>query len=281
MLGAAACASAQIPDVRIRVDATLSARTEEHGPDSVHYYSTMGRPSTIALTFTLEPGFRAYVAERLEKIPGDPEDLLDEIYVEDEGIWRVGKQYLPFGSGQILHESVPAARGDTNLIFEGLPLALALCDGGPNYQRGFVGRLGSRIGLSLAVGHHFGIAGTALTQIRYPELAPGPGRGWQQAIGADASKTFGTLVLRAEGVAFRNGETGLDRDLNLLDLTATYAPEKDQSLYLGWTRADDGFGTFVRVGASLSMDRLVSFEPMVRYRDGQFLDLSMSVRVRF
>lgn len=282
VLGVAASATAQVPDVRVRVDAALTYRGEGEGPTSLRLYNTQGRYSTVGLTFFLETGFRAYVSQRLERISGDVDnDLLDEYYLEDEGIWRVGKQYLPFGSGQILRESVVAARGETNLIFEGLPVTVAVFDMGRGRQRGYVGRLGSRIGASLAIGHHIGIAGTSLTQIRFPEDAPGRGRGYRLAYGIDGYKVLGTVTLRGEALALRDGETNLDTDISLIDLSATYAPNRRQAITLGFTRGGSGFGDVVRLGASAALDDKVSIEPLVRFRSDHLFDLSVSMRFRF
>src|SRR5207253_1549758 len=120
------------------------------------------------------------ISQKFAKIPNDPDrDLLDQYYLEDEGIWRIGKQYLPFGSGRFLHESVLAVRGDTQLVLEGLPIVAAAVDNGKGRQRGFVGRIGSRLGLSFALGSHFGINATSFTLVRRPEDSPGVGHGYK------------------------------------------------------------------------------------------------------
>lgn len=159
-------AYAQIPDVRFQLNAIGSFAATDPGSSNFRFYSVFGRPSVASLRFTLETGFTGFISQKLERIPrdGDP-DQLDQAYLEDAGIWRVGKQVLPFGTTEILRETAIGARADTSLIFEGLPVAAVICDAGPGRQRGFVGRIGTRsYGFSLAVGHHFGIDGTSLSE---------------------------------------------------------------------------------------------------------------------
>ena len=108
---AGASALAQIPDVTIKVDAGLTYRSVRNGETTLRWYDGFGKHSTVGLLFWLEPGWRVYVSERLQRIEGDGDnEQLDEYYVEDPGIWRLGKQYLPFGRGLLLRESARAAR---------------------------------------------------------------------------------------------------------------------------------------------------------------------------
>ncbi len=273
---------AQTPDVRVKFDLTYDYRIGEETRTAGRLYSTLGRHSILGLIFYLEPGFRGYVSQKLQRVSNrnDPSGL-DEIYVEDEGIWRLGRQYLPFGTGNLLRESAGAARADTNLIFEGLPLALALVDGGPGWQRGIVARVGSRLGFSFAFGKRFGSSATALTYVRRPEDAPGRERGWGRAFGVDYSKRAGVVTVRAEALALVDGETADDRDTTILDLNASLNPNPDRSVSLGWTHRSDSRDSFVRLQGAFRVSREAFFEPLVRYRSGEFYDLSFALRVRF
>ncbi|HEY0865939.1 MAG TPA: hypothetical protein VGE01_01095, partial [Fimbriimonas sp.] len=262
----AAQSSAQAPDVRVRLDAIVSLRSDGTGPASLRFYDPLGHRGVLAVTFFLEPGFRTYVTQKLQQIENDSDqEPLEEYYVEDEGLWKVGKQFLPFGSGQILRESVLAARGDTNLILEGLPVVFAACDGGPGKQRGYVGRIGSRIGLSFALGHHFGIASTALTYVRAPEDAPGLRRGYERVLGFDAYRNIGSVTVRGEAVFLRSGETARDVDEDILDASLSFRPIPSAQLGVGVTRSVAQEKTFVRLTASVVLDHHTTVEPLIRF----------------
>jgi hypothetical protein len=280
-LGAAAIAPAQIPDVKVRLDAVMSYRQDLNGASKVRYYSVFGRHGTAALMFTLEPGFTAFLSQKLERIPNDADrDSLDEAYVEDEGIWRVGKQYLPFGSGNILRESVMAARADTTLVLEELPIRMAVVDGGTGRQRGIVARLGTNLGASIAAGEHFGINGTALTQIRRPEESPGRGRGWRRAFGFDGTLRYGDVDVRAEAVILRDGHTSLDENLAIFDVAARLVPGPFSEFTLGYTKETRTGRDFLRAVAEVEATENVSLRPFVRMRGGRLWDLGIEVRVR-
>ena len=280
VLGAHACC--QVPDVRVKFDLTLALRVDRNQKTIFKPYNVFGRHSTVSLIFYLEPGFRGFVSEKIQPFPGEVDrQPFDEYYIEDEGIWRVGKQYLPFGTGQILRESVLAARGDTNLLIEQFPVAVALCDGGSGYQRGVVARIGTRTGVSIAYGRHFGIASTALTLIRRPENSPGRDHGWKLALGADYTRKLKDITLRAEGVALREGETRTDEDLTLGDLSLTYQAGRSQSFLVGYTRMFPNGADVFRASASFKVTDTINFEPILRYRNLKIFDASLELRIRF
>jgi len=281
LAAATVVAGAQAPDVRVRVDATGSYRFTGEGPSLLRYYSVFGRYSTVGLIFYLEPGFRAYVSQKLERISRDADiDPIDEAYVEDEGIWRVGKQYLPFGSGNLLRETGLGVRGDTNLIFEELPMSIAFFDTGEGRQQGVVGRLGTRFGLSFAFGRHFGQNATALTYIRRPEETLGRGRGWKRALGFDFSRRTGNVTISGEALILRDGETLADEDLTVFDIGIRYQPSFQQWLEAGYTRdATRGIG-YLRLRGSASLENNLSIEPFLRFRGSRLYDLGVELRVR-
>src|SRR5688572_31745900 len=107
------------------MDVNPHFRINADGDSNFRWYDPLGKHSTVGLSMILEPGFRVVVTEKLQRMPTD-NDQLDEYYIEDEGNWRVGKQYLPFGRQTLLHESVQGGRVDTNLIIEGLPISFAV-----------------------------------------------------------------------------------------------------------------------------------------------------------
>ncbi|RYG23704.1 hypothetical protein EON82_13200 [bacterium] len=272
--------SAQVPDVRARADLSLSLDYRNQSDRAnLRLYNPLGRPSTVTLTLLLEPGFTVLVSERLQRLPGDAEnDIFDEVYIEDPGIWRVGKQYLPFGAGRLLRESVPAARIDSNLIAERVPVTLALFNAGDGRQNGFVVRVGRSVGASVANGEHLGISGTSLGVIRRPSDAPGKGSGWKRAFGMDASRRFGKLGLSAEIGFFTGGPL---RDLAVSDLEATYFSDNYRTVGLGFSHASGPFdGDTLRFFGRVRAARNVDLEPLVRWKDNAFYDASVTLRVR-
>jgi len=280
--GLAALASGQVPDVRLQLNATGSFATGDGGPSSFRYYSLFGRPSVASLRFILEPGFTGYVSEKLQRIPhdGDP-DQIDQAYVEDEGIWRVGKQLLPFGSQEVLHETAIGARADTSLFLEGLPVAAAICDGGPGRQRGVIGRIGTRsYGFSAAVGDHFGIDGNSLTEIRLPEDTPGVGRGWSNAYGGDVARRIGRFTLKGEVVLLRDSQLPSDGPLSVYDLSAVFTEAPFETITFGYTRETETNLRTVRIRGSLPVDPHVIVEPFVRFRNARLWDIGAEMRIR-
>jgi hypothetical protein len=281
LLGIACVGFAQTADVRIKLDATFSYRTESDGPTNLRLYGTDGRPSVLGLSFTLPDGFHGYVAEKLERITGDPDtSLLDQYYLEDPGLWRVGKQLIPFGLSRVVHETVLAARADTNLIFQGLPVSVLVCDAGKGQQEGVDTRIGSRVGVSLFLGEDFGISSASFTQIREPEASPGVGRGYQTAIAVDGSRRFGKFELKGEVINASQGETRLDPDMNVADGTVSYIPSRNVTLTAGYTWVSPAGQQFLRFGGSLPITRGIDFEPWIRFRDNALWDISLQIRIR-
>ena len=274
-------ASAQDPDVRFKVDLLFSYRTGNERPVVAKFYDALGHFSTVGLTFFVETGFKVFVSEKLQGIDNDPDvQLLDEYYVEDEGLWRVGKQYLPFGRG-LVHESVVAARGDTSLIFEGVPVAAAVCDAGQGRQRGVIGRIGSNLGVSFAFGEHFGINGTALALVRRVERSPGIGAGWQRMFGIDYSQKHKLWSAGAEIVSLQAGELASQGDSVVADVSGTYTPKKGISITAGWSRDFDTSRDFYRLLGAFTLSKGIIFEPILRLRNDRLYDLSIGVHLKF
>lgn len=276
----ASFASAQIPDVQVKADIGLSYASEVEGPTTLRFYDRFGHLSTVAFQFALEPGFRAYVSQKLQRLPDDADSSqIDESYVEDIGVWRAGKQYLPFGTQTILRESVLAVRSDTEPFFGYLPFQVAACDGGEEKPRGFVGRVGTRLGFSFAFGTHFSISGTALTQVRDPEDSPGKGAGFRRVLGADYSKSTGLGIAGFEYVWFQEGHDG-QPNREVLEVYFTLEPDARRSVRVSYVQATNpGLGQ-VTVKGNLQIQNNTYLEPFVRIRDGRFHDAGATLRVR-
>ncbi len=281
ILSCSCLAGAQQPDVQFKANLLPTVSTGLGSANQFRWYDLLGNYSTVGLSVTFEQGYHIYLTERLQKIAGNSDtEQLDEYYVEDPGIWRVGKQYLPFGHQGILREDARAARGDTRLLFPGIPLSLAVCDNGANSVRGAVGHIGSTFGVSFAFGHDFGAESTDLTYFRHPYEAPGPGRGYQGVVGADFSRRWGQYSVQAEFAALRGGETALDKSTDLSDLSGTLQPNRYYSMTLGWSRDYGAGDNFFRLQSKVLLTKNFWLEPMVRLKDSDFYDLGVTLHVR-
>lgn len=276
----AAIASAQTPDVQVKADVGPSFRSIGGGGSDAHWYDPFGHHSTVALQFMLEPGLRAYVAQKIERIRHDGDtSQVDESYVEDPGVWRAGKQYLPFGIQRVFRESVVAIRSNTDYFLRLVPLSIAACDGGRGHQRGVVGRVGGPIGISFAFGQHFGISSTSMTEARAPDQALGVGTGYDRVVGVDASQPLGLIKFAGEFVAFRSGEHNLP-DKDILDVSFSLVPSSTRSFTVGYSVATKpGIQSFRLQGQAMAAQNLW-VEPWLRTKNGKLWDTGLTVRVR-
>ena len=280
---AAGFASAQSPDVAIFADLRPTWSFEDNSRSRFQWHDLQARYSLVGFRLILEPGLRVNVAQRIDRIKhsGDP-DSLDEYYIEDRGTWRVGKQYLPFGTRNMLRETALAARYDTSLILEDIPLSIAYAYAGTDRIRGVVGRIGRSAGISFAVGNHFGIQATALTQIQLPHEAAGVGRGYRFAFGADATWDVKEFVVVAEWVMLRDGETALDESRDITDLKVIYPIPRSTGRLIGaWSRSWDRNENFFRIEGELPFDEKISWVPILRFDSHRLRDFGLSARLRF
>jgi hypothetical protein len=277
-----ACAFGQFPDVSVKLDANVHYSSGVDIPTTVRFYDSLAQPSTVALAFRLDQGFRVYVAERFQRIPNDGDaEQLQQYYIEDPGIWRIGKQILPFGKENLLEMTAKAACGYATLPFRYLPAEAAICDDGDNLTRGVVGRIGERtLGVSFAVGHNIGIDSTCLSVLQRPEDGLGKGRGYQQAYGMDFARRLGEWRVQAEYVTLLQGETSQDVRKDVSDLMFVLEPTRYQSFTVGWSREWRTSLDMFRVQGHIYATRSVWIEPIVRYRNGSFYDFGVSVRVK-
>ncbi|MCH8978553.1 MAG: hypothetical protein IH945_04835 [Armatimonadetes bacterium] len=273
---------AQTPEVALFADLRPSWFMERGQISRIRWYDPHGRYSVLGFHIVLETGNRVKITQRLEKIDndGDP-DNLDEYYVESRGTWRIGKQYLPFGQQNILRETTPALRYDTELLFDAAPIKIAVGDNGRNLTRGIFARVGDEVGVSFAIGNHIGIQGTALTQFQRPESAPGRGRGHQKAYGFDASYPLAGGTVEAEWVSLRDGDTPQDVDRDLSDLRYRFTTRKTNYVVtVAWSRSWERQTDWYRVYAEIPISRKVVWEPFVRFRGFGWQDFGLTARIR-
>jgi len=276
-------ALAQTPDVAVFADLRPSWNVEDNRRSQFQWFDLQARYSLVGVRLVLEPGYRVYVAQRIQKIThsGDP-DSLDEYYIEDRGRWRLGKQYLPFGTRNLLRETALAARIDTELLFDAVPIQIAYADAGPGRVRGVVARIGGPFGISVAAGNHFGIQATALAQVQLPGDAAGVGRGHRLAFGADATLDLKAAVVTAEWVLLRDGHTSLDSDRSISDLKFTWQlPLTSARVSAAWTREWSAQQDFFRFEAELPFADKIAWIPYLRFDDRRLQDFGLSARIRF
>lgn len=281
-LAGAGLGYAQVPDVKIKAEFRAMYRSVRGEDSSLRWYDWTGRPSVVEIELALEPGYRAYVAERFQKIAGDPDDeQLDQYYIEDPGLWRIGKQAIPFGLGRILNEKARGARGDTSFLLGSQEIAGAVFDNGQDRLRGASVRIGNRIGASIEVGNNIAAQGSALSVLRKPEDSPGLGRGYRLAIGAHFRRSWGLYSLEAEGVALRNGHTALDKTRDISDIQFTLRADNRRSVSVAWTRDWRDTANFLRATGRFVLHRNVAIEPMVRLRNGRIFDAAITSVIKF
>ncbi len=278
----ASFARSQTPDIAIKLDLRGTYVTTSGGVSKFRWYDPMGHHSTVGFTALLEPGYRTYVAQRLQRIANDADsDQLDEGYVEDPGFWRVGRQFIPFGERNILRESVLAVRLDTSTLTKPVPISICACDGGPGRPRGLTGRIGERLGLSFAAGNHFSISATALDQIRRPEGSPGNGHGYKLALGVDYSRRVGYVIVNAEFVALRHPDVTSDSEENVSDVRATLRPLGTRArIVFAWSRAWRSRRDFYRAEGEIPLPQNLSLLPFLRFSRGELRDVGLTLRIK-
>ncbi|MEQ1822183.1 MAG: hypothetical protein ABL949_06725 [Fimbriimonadaceae bacterium] len=273
---------AQVPDVKIKLDLRIMNRSVRGEDSATKFYDWQGKHSLAMLEFRLEPGYRVFISERFQKILGDADDeQLDEYFVEDPGLWRVGKQTAPFGLGRLYGDKVRGARGDTNILIGTMPIAGIVFDNGSKLARGVIVRFGERIGFSAAIGNNLAAQASSQTPIRKPEDGPGQGRGHQVAFGAHLKKSWAGALLEVEGLALRRGQTPLDQDADITDLLLTLRSDPQRTVGLGWSRDWRTSGNFVRFVGHFQVHKNGAIEPMIRLRNGAVSDASVTLNIKF
>lgn len=278
----ASLASAQAPDVVVKLDVRLVYSGVNGGNGEIRWYDRLGRYSTVGLAFRLEPGLRVVITEKLQRVAGRAdEEPLDEYYIQNGMSWRIGQQYVPFGRETLYREALRAVRFDTAFAVGDFPLTIAACDNGPRRTRGALARVqAGPFGLSVAGGDHFAIAPTALSLLRRPEDAPGEGRGYRALYGFDLAFARGDWTVFGEAIRFREGHTAADVDRDAYDVGLRWDHGPEHYAILGWTQDTAGSSGTLRLQGSSPVTRHVWVEPMIRFRNGSFHDLCVALRVK-
>ncbi len=274
-------AAGQAPNLSISADLNPQLRVRPDGVTLIQMYDDSGNFSRLRLGLILPNGWRVRVFQKLGRIRNDADKSgLDEAFIERAGDWRVGKQYLPFGSGRLLKESVLGARVNTFLALADLPISVVVVENGPGRQRGVVARVGDTVGISVASGKHFGINATAFTQLRPPEESPGTGRGYRLAYAVDIRRATGGWGAEVEYIRLRNGHTALDPDEDILDVLISYQFPFGPLVEAESTLTLESGGTNLRFSSSIPVSKRVFLVPTVRYFEDRGWVYSLSAFIR-
>lgn len=281
LLGAYAVSHAQVPDVSIVTDVRFVV--EQNKKESrARFYDLFGRHSTVTLNLNLETGYVARLSERFSRIDGDTaSDQLEVAYISAPGLWKLGRIEAPFGRRFLVREYALGAELETFIVFDNLPVRVAAVNNGDRRARGVVGRLGEKIGVSLAIGNHFAASGTSLSAIRRPEDAPGIDRGYQTILGADAHFTVGDTTISGEFLSLRRGHTAADVREDLLDITvAATSPDHRLVASVSWTRGFLQRKNYYRAEAELAVSPKASLIGYARFIPG-YRSIGVGGRLRF
>lgn len=275
-------ATCQTPEVAIYADFTPTWIVSTGQTSRLRWYDIHGRYSVVGMQLILESGNIVKLTERLEKIDNDGDNgSLDEAYIESRGSWRIGKQYLPFGTQSLLRETVPAVRYDTQLVIDTLPLKIAFSDNGAGFTRGVVARIGDSVGVSVGVGDHFAIQGSSLTQIRRPDEAPGRGRGYERAFGLDLSRQWAGGVLEFEWVSLQHGITVEDVDMDISDLRFRFTTKGSNiPIALAWSREWEKRRDWYSLAAEIRVLETLVWEPFLRFDGLNWHDFGLSAKIK-
>ncbi|MEN3000503.1 MAG: hypothetical protein ABDI19_01525 [Armatimonadota bacterium] len=167
----------------------------------LRWYDDLAHHSVVYLQLYHESGYGAYIAQRLQNIPHDrTRTALDEVYLEREQGWRVGRFYAPFGAGLLLRESVMAVQSPARFAIGDLPMRVAYLFNSKERQQGFYVRVSTANGgISVGVGRHFGTDPHAFAAWALPE-APRHPEGYQQLYGADITRELGRHRFQLEWI---------------------------------------------------------------------------------
>jgi len=284
-LFAAACAGlvqAQNPNVSFRVDLTPTYISSNGSDNRVRWYDALGRFSTVGFGINLETGHYVLVTERMARIKNDRDrEQLDELYVEDPGLWRVGRQYLPFGAQGIYREAGNAIRIDSERFAKRLVASVAVVDNGPGRTRGVLGRVGlPQAGVSIAFGERFGQSSTSFAVVREVDR-PLPGIGSRVMIGADARIPAGANSIVMEHVLLRRGNSVKDISRDITDVRIQSQQNAVVKFAVGWSRDWADKSDFYRIESESVILKNVSLKSLVRFEGGTWKDLSIGARIRF
>lgn len=266
---------AQTPDIIVAVDFRPTLLLGDGANGQLRWFDAYGNPSTVGFKGRFADGNRFTVTQRLARqiSNGDP-DQVDEMYLENPGQWKIGKQVLPFGQHSLYRETALALRLKTNLVFENAPLDFAIVDAGRGRPRGAIGRIGSNTGLSFAFGDNFSVQDSAFTILRQDIAGLGQDRGYRAMYGLDTIYFAFPFSVEGEAIFLREGQTPGDIDQSITDIRAKYQlPNGRDNVSISWAHEwNTSIDSFRIDGEFVLLDQLLLM-PHIRFGSnglGQF-----------
>ncbi len=279
----AACgaALAQLPDVAVFADLRPTLTLRKGEDPYVRWLDPEGRVSIVGLRLGLENGGKVKVTQRMQRVPGDT-DQLDEAWISINEEWTLGKQYLPFGLRSLYRESVPAISFNTQLVFDAIPAEAALFDAGEARPRGFSVRIGRpSFGVSIASGDHLAVQGTSLLPFRTPGQAESTGGGWSLAFGADGQLSLGSARIEGEVLFLRGPQSPTTDNRAYTNIRAFFRavpfPYTLEAMYSHDWRNESGV---LGAAATIPLDAKTSLRPLVRFDRAGFREAAVTFRLK-
>jgi hypothetical protein len=274
-------AMAQAPAVSFSADITPQVRFDGEGKTRFRLYDDTGELSRVRMNLAFDNGLQMRYFQKLARVDNDPDDSgTEEFYLEDPNRWSVGKRYVPFGSNRLLREPAIGASAKVFLPIADIPLQIAAFDNGPGEQRGLAGRLGENPGVSFFVGEHFGIAATSLTPLRFPEEAPGEGKGYRRALGADYTLASGGWQAVFEYVSLRRPHNAEDPPLDVASLLVSYQFPYGPLVLMEVAVASAEPRSSIRWSAQIPIEKNLFLVPSLRLMSTDGWRAALSVRIR-
>lgn len=274
-------APTQGPAVSFSADVTPQVRFDGEGKARFRLYDDTGELSRVRMNLSFDSGLQMRYFQKLARIDNDSDDSgTEEFYLEDPNRWSLGKRYIPFGTNRLLREIAIGASAKVFLPIADVPLQISAFDNGPGEQRGVAGRVGENPGVSFFVGEHFAIASTSLTQIRFPEDAPGEGRGYRRALGVDFTLGTGGWQAVIEYVALRRPHKASDPQLDIASLLISYQFPYGPLVLMDVAVASVEPRTSIRWSAQIPLEKNLFLVPSLRLMSTEGWRAALSMRIR-
>lgn len=274
-------ACAQSPAVSFSADITPQVRFDGEGKTRFRLYDDTGELSRVRMNLSFHNGLQIRYFQKLARVDNDADDTgTEEFYLEDPNRWSLGKRYVPFGTSRLLREPAIGATAKVFLPVADIPLQVTAFDNGPGEQRGIAGRFGENPGVSFFVGEHFGIASTSLTQLRFPEDAPGEARGYRRALGVDFTLAAGGWQAVVEYVALRSPHKPEDDLLDVASLFISYQFPYGPLVSVDAAVASDDPRSGIRCSAQIPLEKNLFLVPSLRLMSADGWRAALSMRIR-
>lgn len=278
LLSLASLSVAQDPNVTFRVHLTENYFSNQRAPSRLRLYDSQGKMSVVGFGVNLETGYFVLVTERLQKIPRNRDTShMEDLYIEDPGLWRVGRQSVPFGQG-LVQERANGVSVSSRPLGGRFPVVLMAFDNGPREARGLVARSGNNVGgASLAYGERMFRASTNFCATRHLE-EPIAGPGYRIALSMDGVFHLPVGHIEAEAGVFR-GRKGTP-PLDLTDIRYVLERGGLEVFAIGWARDWRKTRDQFRLGNEFGLTRNLSLQAQLRFSGGDWDELVVGTRLR-